>query len=460
MASASLESRRRSVLFAVIIASCVVSSLQETALATALPPMIRDLGVSVAAGQWLTSGYNLAMGIVMPTTAFLIMRVPTKRLYVGAIALFTAGIAIASVAGSFPVMMAGRVVQACGNAVMMAIAQVIILTIFPADQRGQAMGMYGLAVGAAPVIAPSLAGVVVDMVGWRWIFWGTLAVSLVLLACAIAAFDDVLETREAHLDLASFALSTVAFGGVTLGVGNVATEGLAAPTAWAPLALGLLSGIAFTRRQLALSEPFLDIRMLANRRFRLALIGSMLLYFVMMGGSMILPLYVQNTLGDTATTSSFVMLPGSLVMAVVNPFAGRVFDRIGMRPLWLLGGLMLLVSCAGMVVLPLTAPVWISAVLNALRCVAIGCLMMPLVTWGCGTLGDSTATASGSALLTALRTVAGAIGSALFTGVMQAVSTAAGSGAVASMAGVNAAFASMAVVAAILFAMGFRASFR
>ena len=167
MASASLESRRRSVLFAVIIASCVVSSLQETALATALPPMIRDLGVSVAAGQWLTSGYNLAMGIVMPTTAFLIMRVPTKRLYVGAIALFTAGIAIASVAGSFPVMMAGRVVQACGNAVMMAIAQVIILTIFPADQRGQAMGMYGLAVGAAPVIAPSLAGVVVDMVGWR-----------------------------------------------------------------------------------------------------------------------------------------------------------------------------------------------------------------------------------------------------------------------------------------------------
>ena len=167
---AALTDRKRSLIFLNIVVSCIASSMLATALTTALPSIIADFSITVTMGQWLTSGYSLAMGIIMPLTAFLITRFPTKRLYLCGLALTIAGLVLCVVAPNFPFLMAARILQASGNGILSAMAQVIILSIYPPEKRGTAMGWYGLSIGAAPVIEPTLAGILVDSFGWRSIF--------------------------------------------------------------------------------------------------------------------------------------------------------------------------------------------------------------------------------------------------------------------------------------------------
>lgn len=160
-----ITKKKRTLIFINILLTCVASSMLSTALTTALPPIVRDFHISVTTGQWLTSGFSLAMGIMMPLTAFLITRFPTRRLYLTAIIVFIAGLAMCVIAPNFLFMMTGRVLQACGNGILSSMAQVILLTIYPAEQQGTIMGWYGLSVGAAPVVAPTLAGILVDSMG-------------------------------------------------------------------------------------------------------------------------------------------------------------------------------------------------------------------------------------------------------------------------------------------------------
>ncbi|MCI9471731.1 MAG: multidrug efflux MFS transporter [Lachnospiraceae bacterium] len=143
-------------IFGDLIVSGIATSILSTAMTTALPSLMEDFGVSTDIGQWATSGYSLAMGMVMPLTAFLITRFPTKKLYMTAIGGFIIGLLCSIFAGNFWLMMAGRVLQACGNGVLVSAAQVIILTVYPAEKKGTMMGTYGLATTAAPIIAPTL----------------------------------------------------------------------------------------------------------------------------------------------------------------------------------------------------------------------------------------------------------------------------------------------------------------
>lgn len=422
-----------------------------TALTTALPPIITDFNITAVTGQWLTSGYSLAMGTMMPLTAFLITRFPTRKLYLTAIICFILGLVVCMLAPSFPVMMAGRVIQACGNGILTSMAQVILLSIYPLEKRGSVMGWYGLSVGAAPVIAPTIAGLLVDSLGWRMIFVAAAAIMLVSLIFAFFVFDNVLETAKKRFDVSSFVLSAFAFGGVTLGIGNIGAFSFASLQVLLPLAVGCVAGVLFAYRQFHQEAPFLDLRVLRQKDYSLSVIGSMLLYLVMMGSSVIMPLYVQTTLGYSATVSGLVTLPGSLAMALVSPFAGRLYDKIGIKTLFVAGALFMLIGNGGMVFLSMATPVWVAALCNVVRCMAIGCLMMPLVSWGLSGVKREL-TAHGTALLTSLRTIAGAIGTAVFVGVMTSVGehSAARYGAQAPMHGVNAAFLAMSLTTAVL----------
>ncbi len=447
-----LTDRKRFLIFTNILVSTIASSMLSTAMTTALPPISQDLSISVSTGQWLTSGYSLAMGIIMPLTAFLIRRLPTKRLYLGGIFTFIAGLIISLLSNSFPVMMTGRVFQACGNGILMAIAQVVILSIYPEEKKGTIMGWYGLASGAAPVIAPTLAGVLVDLINWRAIFGLALAVMLISFLIACLVFEDVLETENKKFDFISFLLSVFAFGGVTLGVGNITTYGIANPGTLLPLFLGIITSVIFSWRQFSIQEPFLDLAILKNPSYGLSVIGSMLLYFIMMGSSVIMPLYVQSVMGRSATVSGLVTLPGSLAMAIVSPFAGKIFDKLGMKALFVTGSAFLIISNLGMFFITLHTPIYIAAIYNVIRCIAIGCLMMPLITWGTFHV-DISLVADASALLVSLRTIAGAIGSAVFVGIMTLVAQRSSGtyGDKALLHGLNIAFLCMTAGAVILF---------
>ena len=417
-----LTNRKRTLIFINLIVSGIASSTLSTAMTTALPNLVEYFGVTTSIGQWVTSGYSLAMGMVMPLTAFLITRFPTKKLYITGIGSFIAGLLLSIFAGNFGLMMAGRILQACGNGVLMSAAQVIILTVYPDEKKGTMMGTYGLATTAAPIIAPTIAGLMIDAFGWKSIFYLVLAIMAVSFVISGFVFEDVLELQDKKFDILSFVESIFAFGGITLGIGNISSFGLVSTQAGAPLLIGIVVCILFIIRQCNLEKPFLDIKILNNRIYAISVISSMLLYLVMMGSSVMMPLYVQTVMGYSAVTSGLVTLPGSLATAVVSPFAGRIYDRTGMKKIFMVGSAALVFSNIGMFFLTTSTPLWVAAILNVIRNISIGSLMMPLLTWGTSTVNPKKI-ADASSLLTSFRTIAGSIGSAVFVGIMSVVSS-------------------------------------
>ncbi|MGN0170501.1 MAG: DHA2 family efflux MFS transporter permease subunit [Lachnospiraceae bacterium] len=444
--TAKISDKQRMLVFINLMITGIATSMLATAMTTALPPVVEYFGISMTTGQWMTSGYSLAMGIVMPLTAFLIKKIPTRKLYISSISCFLIGELVCILAPGFGVMMVGRVLQAIGNGILTAMGQVIILSIYPEEKKGAMMGWYGLAATAAPIIAPTIAGVLVDTVGWKYIFIYTMIVMTVSLVMSIVNFSDVLEVQDIKFDSSSFVLSIFAFGGITLGIGNIGSYGIKSMMSSLPLIVGLLGSVFFVWRQLKLEKAFLDVRILKKKEYSLAVISSMLLYLVMMGGSVLMPLYVQSVLGYSAVTSALVTLPGSVATALINPFAGKIYDRIGIKKLYVVGSICLLISNVGMYFVTLSTPLIVAAIFNVVRNVSIGCLMMPLLTWGTNQVAKEKV-ADASSLLTSLRTVAGSIGAAVFVAIMSAVavSSQARYGAAASMHGVNISFVSMSV---------------
>ena len=449
---AELSSKKRTMIFICLVVSGIASSMLSTEMTTALPNVVEYFGISTSVGQWITSGYSLAMGMIMPLTAFLITRFPTKKLYLVGIGGFILGLLVSIFAGNFGIMMAGRILQACGNGVLMTAAQVIILTVYPVDKKGTMMGTYGLATTAAPVVAPTIAGLMIDAFGWKSIFYVALVILAVSFVISCFVFEDVLELQDKKFDVVSFVESIVGFGGITLGIGNISSFGLISVEGGLPLIIGAVVCALFILRQCGLEKPFLDVKILANRNYAVSVIASMVLYLVMMGSSVMMPLYVQSVMGYSAVVSGLVTLPGSLATAVVSPFAGNLYDRIGIKKIFVAGSAALIISNVGMYFLTMNTPLWTAAALNVIRNISIGSLMMPLLTWGTSNVHPRKV-ADASSLLTSLRTIAGSIGSAVFVGIMTAVSAASAEtyGDHAMMHGMNVSFLWMTAGAAVLF---------
>ena len=449
-----LTPKKRTLIFINLIVSGIASSTLATAMTTALPNLVDYFGVSTSIGQWVTSGYSLVMGMVMPLTAFLITRFPTKKLYITGIGCFIAGLLLSIFAGNFGVMMVGRIMQACGNGILMSAAQVVILTVYPIEKKGTMMGAYGLATTAAPIIAPTIAGLMIDAFGWKSIFYVVLAIMVLSLVISAVVFEDVLEIQDKKFDVISFVESIFAFGGLTLGIGNISSYGLISVQAGLPLLVGIVVCGLFMVRQRRLASPFLDVKILGNRNYAVSVIASMVLYLVMMGSSVMMPLYVQSVMGYSAVVSGLVTLPGSLATAVVSPLAGKLYDKMGIKKIFIAGSTALAVSNIGMFFLTMDTPLWIAACLNVIRNISIGGLMMPLLTWGTSNVHTSKV-ADASSLLTSLRTIAGSIGSAVFVGIMTMVSANSVEtyGDNAQMHGMNIAFLWMTIGALVLLAI-------
>lgn len=449
--SIKLNDKQKLLIFINLMITGISTSMLATAMTTALPPIVEYFGISMTTGQWMTSGYSLAMGIVMPLTAFLVKKIPTRRLYISGIICFIIGELACIFAPEFSIMMVGRIFQAIGNGIVTSMGQVIILSMYPSEKKGTMMGWYGLASTAAPIVAPTIAGVLVDTVGWKYIFIYTMVIMLVSLVMSVINFSDVLDLQDITFDIISFVLSIFTFGGITLGIGNIGSYGIMSLLSEIPLIIGIFGAILFVIRQLRLDKAFLDIRILKKKEYSLAVISSMLLYLVMMGGSVLMPLYVQSVLGYSAVTSALVTLPGSVATAFMNPLAGRIYDKMGIKKLFVVGSICLLISNAGMYFVTLSTPLIIATAFNIIRNVSIGCLMMPLLTWGTSQVAKEKV-ADASTLLTSLRTVAGSIGSAVFVAIMSAVAVSSKSvyGDAASMHGVNIAFVSMSIATLIM----------
>lgn len=448
--------KRQALMLLVLITGSFITILNQTLLSPALPTIMKELSVDASTVQWLTTGFTLVNAIMIPITGYLTDRYSIRGIFVVAMSLFTAGTLLTAWAPTFTVLLAGRLVQACGAGMMMPMVGTVMLLTFPVDKRGMAMGIFGIIIGVGPCIGPVVAGFVVDAGNWRSMFWVIAALCLVGIAFAIPMLKELGggDASTPKLDRLSVLLSTFGFGLVLFSFSSIGSYGFTWLT-MGPLAIGGVVMFLFFRRQLRLEHPMLKVDVMKSRRFTVGTIIGMIVQAAIMANSIILPIFVQDLCGYSASTSALVLLPGSIGIGVVGPIAGRIFDRRGPRGLAIFGTLVLTAFTLPMCFMsPSTNMVWLSVVMF-FRNVGLGCINMPLTTWGLNSL-DNKVVNHGNAVNNSLRQVAGSFGAALNISVYSIVMGAnmGELGAIdAGVTGVNAAFALQTViclVAAIL----------
>jgi len=449
-----VSGKKRLSIYLNINVTCIATSMLGTALTTALPPIMEEFHIAVDTGQWLTSGFTLFLAVMTPLTGYLISRFKTKILYCTAVTLFIIGLIFSAASKAFYVMMIGRIIQGCGNGILSSLGQVIIISIYPPEKIGIMMGWYGLSIGVSPIISPTIAGLIVDYIGWRTIFYISISIMTVALIWAIVSFEDVLPTMRKRFDPISFILSALAFGGVTFAAGNLGSYDFFSYQVIFFLIVGVLTGIIFSLRQVFIKVPFLDIRVLNCLDFAVSLSGTIIIQLVLMGASIILPIYVQQIQRKSATISGLMVLPGSFAMAIVSPLSGRIYDKIGMKIIFIVGSLLLIIGHLIIYFINVRQSIWVVSTINIIRCIGLSTLMMPIVTWAMKDV-PSVKVSDATALYNSFRYIGGAIGTALFTSIMTKVAKTIGKNKESPpMYGVNVAFLAMAGFSFIILLLG------
>lgn len=407
----------RKVVMGVLLAGAFVIILNQTLLNTALPAFMRDFGVTANTAQWVTTTFMLVNGIMIPTTAFLIQRFTTRTMYMMALGSFTIGTIICAIAPVFGVLILGRVIQAIGGGIIMPLMQTILFAIYSVKERGAAMGTFGLIISFAPAIGPTLSGWIVDHLPWQTLFLMMLPIAVIVMVVAHLILANVTETTHPRLDIPSIILSTLAFGGLLYGLSSSGNVGWANPQVWGPLLIGVVTLVIFIRRQLRIDQPLLQFRIMKSPMFTLNTALGMCVFMVMMGGMLVLPLFIQNMQGHTAMQAGMVLLPGAIIMGFSSPVTGRLFDRFGARWLAVIGFSVLTVTTLMFTRMTLDTSLWYIAGINALRMLGTAMVMMPVTTAALNQLPQRLIP-HGSAVNNTLRQVAASVGSATLVTVM------------------------------------------
>ncbi len=425
-------------LFITLLLATLAGSLMQSTLGTALPTLMDKFDINLNTAQQATTWFLLAMAVVIPVSAFLIKRIPTKRLTIGIFTVLAVGIAISAFTpekhSMWWLFLVGRVVAALAAGLMMALLQIIILNIFSSKERSVAMGLFGLVVGMSPAIGPTLTGWILDkkhhLLGltipahWQVIFYIPLIVVVACLVIMPFVMRDVIETEDdLKLDWWSFILSCFGFGTFLLGFTNFATDG------WddftnvdLPILIGVVLITIFVRRQLKLEKPFLDVRVFKNWDFSVATVGMIMATMAMMGVEMMLPTYLQNVHGMSTLDSGLTLLPGALLMGVLSPIAGALYAKAGAKRLALGGFTVLAAGTLPFAFLSATTPAVIITTMYGLRMAGIAMVLMPLVTAAMDSLPTKYAT-DGTAVSNTTRQLASSVGVALLTSITQNVIT-------------------------------------
>ncbi|OIV35302.1 MFS transporter [Mangrovactinospora gilvigrisea] len=410
---------RAPVLIGVLVVSAFVMILNETILSVALRELTVDLGVATTTIQWLSSGFLLTMAVVIPITGFLLERLSARVVFLASMTLFSIGTLISALAPGFGVLLVGRVVQACGTAIMIPLLMTTVMRLVPPAKRGATMGTISIVIAVAPAIGPTVGGAVLSSLGWRWMFWIVLPLAAAALVVGAVWMRVDGETRAVPLDVLSVVLSALGFGGVLYGLASVGESGGGGHrlSPWIPIAVGVVSLVVFTLRQLRLQRAdraLLDLRPFSNRAFTVSLVLSALLFMCLLGaGAIMLPLYLQSVLKTGTFVSGLAVLPGGLLLGLMGRPVGRLFDRFGARPLVIPGAAAMAVALWLFSLLGAHSPLGVVIAIHLVLMAGLGLMMTPLMTEALGALPHHLYS-HGSAILSTLQQVAGAFGTAMF----------------------------------------------
>ena len=407
----------RGKILAAMLFGMFIAILNQTLLNVALPKINTEFNISASTGQWLMTGFMLVNGILIPISAFLFNKYSYRKLFIIGLALFTLGSLVCAISFNFPIMMSGRVLQAIGAGILMPLGSNVIVTIFPPEKRGVAMGTMGIAMILAPAIGPTLSGYIVQNYHWNVMFYGMFFIGIIAIVIGLFWFKLYQSTTNPKADIPGIIYSTIGFGSLLYGFSEAGNKGWGSTEIVTMFIVGTVFIIFFIIRELRMKAPMLNLEVLKYPTYTLTTIINMIVMMSLYGGMILLPLYLQNLREFSALDSGLLLLPGALVMGALGPVAGKLLDTIGIKPLAIFGiGIM-------------TYATWELSKLNMdttylhimwiyiVRSFGMAFIMMPIMTAGMNALPPRLIS-HGNAFVNTMRQLAGSIGTAILVTVM------------------------------------------
>ncbi|BCJ87812.1 DHA2 family efflux MFS transporter permease subunit [Effusibacillus dendaii] len=404
-----------------VILGAFVAILNNSLINVALPKLMSVFGSSQDHIQWVLTGYMLASGIIIPVSGFVGERYGYKKSYLIALSIFVAFSFACAAAWSDNTLIAFRILQGIGGGVIMPLSMSIIYKVVPREQVGMALGLWGVASMVAPAVGPTLSGYLIEYVSWRLLFLMNVPIGLVAILFVFFALKETETNSSLKLDKSGVVLSTLTAGSLLLALSQGQSEG------WSSLYIISLFFVAAFSLALLIwvesgkEDPLLEVKLWKNPVFAMSTIGSSLVMIGLYGGIFLTPVYLQNIQGLTPIDTGLLLMPQALAMAAMMPVAGKLFDKVGVVPLGVVGLTILSMMTFELHRLTIDTPnSWLRTVMM-IRGIGLGLCMMPLTTAGMNAIAAISPRLIGKAsgMGNVVRQVAGSFGIAVMTTIMQ-----------------------------------------
>ncbi len=397
-----------------LVGATFVVILNETIMMNAIPRLMSEFEVTARAAQWLSTSFMLTMAVVIPVTGWFLQRVTTRRAYLVAMATFCVGTAIAAVAPVFSMLLAGRIVQAAGTAIMMPLLMTTLMEVVPEWDRGRIMGRVVMAISVAPALGPAVSGVILEFTSWRWMFGLVLPLAAGIAIAGLRKIINVGEPTAGSVHVPSVILAALGFGSLVYGLSLIGDEHAPAPAGWF-IAGGALVIALFVVAQLWLQRsdrPLLDLRTLTHRTFTVGTALMVVAFAGFMGSMILLPIYLQDLRSLTSLQTGLLLMPGGLAMGLSGPRIGHLFDRFGSRPLVVPGSLAVVAALATLAQIGHSTSIWIILAAHVVFMAGLAAIFTPVFTLSLNAVPEHLYSHA-SSMLGSTQQVAGAIGTAM-----------------------------------------------
>lgn len=404
-----------------LIIGAFFAILNETLLNIALTTLMDQFDITLPTVQWVATGFMLMMGIVIPVSPLFMQWFTTRQLFIGTMTVFTIGTIIAGLAPTFSILLIGRLIQAAGTGLLMPIIFNVFLLIYPPHKRGKIMGIVGLVIMFAPAIGPTLSGVIVDYLGWRFLFITVIPFALFSILFASKYLINVSEVTKPKIDWLSIIFSTIGFGTIIYGFSSVGESeaGFLTPEVLITISIGLVGIVLFAVRQFKLEEPLMDLRVFKLPMFTHAVVMFVIIVMTMFSSELILPVFMQGPMALAPAVAGMLLLPGSILNGVMSPFMGALFDKVGPRVMMIPATIVLTGTMFMFSRLTAETPPWVIVVGFILIMLSVSATMMPAETNGMNQL-PKRLYPHGTAVMSTLQPLSGAIGVSVFISILNA----------------------------------------
>jgi EmrB/QacA subfamily drug resistance transporter len=404
---------------AVVIIGSIMSILDPTIVNVALATLGHELHARIAEIQWVVTGYLLSLAAVIPITGWAARRFGAKRVYLVSLVLFTAGSALCGLATSSTELIGFRVLQGVGGGMILPIGQLMMAEAAGPKRMGRVMSIVAVPAMLAPILGPTIGGLIIDNASWRWIFYVNVPIGALAVIAALRILPNTKSVGSSSLDYRGLVLMATGLPLITYGLAEIGvTGGFSSLKVIIPIVAGVLLVATFVRHALHTSNPLLDLRLYRRPTFSSASIAMFCLGAALFGGMILLPLYWQGIRHESVVDTGLLTAPQGLGMALIMPLAGKLTDRMGGGPLALFGVIVTTVATIPFGLIGAHTSILGLSVAMFVRGMGIGFAFMPAMAAAFASLKHSELS-DATPQLNVLQRVGGSIGTAVLAVVLQ-----------------------------------------